>query len=324
MKVVVIGATGHVGTHLVPRLVEQGHRVVAVSRGTRDPYVPHPAWRDVERLRSDREAEEREGTFGRKIAALAPDVVIDMICFTAESCRHLVDALRGTVQHFLHTGTIWIHGPSVSVPTREEENIRPFGEYGLGKAAIREYLLREARLSGFPATLVHPGHIAGPGWIPLNPQGNFNAGVYSKLACGLPLPLPTLGMETVHHVAADDVAGLFLLAMAHRSVSVGEEFHAVSEAAVSLQGFAGTVASWFGREANLVLRAPDSEWTAGLSEIDVQKSWDHILRSPNASIGKARRLLDYHPRFTSLGILYEAVMWLADHGVIETEKGKHT
>ncbi|MCA9890882.1 MAG: NAD-dependent epimerase/dehydratase family protein, partial [Anaerolineae bacterium] len=33
MKVVVIGGTGHVGTYLVPRLVEAGHEVVCISRG---------------------------------------------------------------------------------------------------------------------------------------------------------------------------------------------------------------------------------------------------------------------------------------------------
>jgi uncharacterized protein YbjT (DUF2867 family) len=37
-RVVVIGATGHIGTYLVPRLVRAGHDVIALSRGTRD-YV---------------------------------------------------------------------------------------------------------------------------------------------------------------------------------------------------------------------------------------------------------------------------------------------
>ncbi|MFZ0215941.1 MAG: NAD-dependent epimerase/dehydratase family protein, partial [Candidatus Dormiibacterota bacterium] len=34
-RIVVIGATGHVGTYLVPRLVRAGHEVLALSRGTR-------------------------------------------------------------------------------------------------------------------------------------------------------------------------------------------------------------------------------------------------------------------------------------------------
>ena len=42
----------------------------------------------------DRDAEDAAGTFGERIAALDADVVIDMICFTAESAQQLVDALR--------------------------------------------------------------------------------------------------------------------------------------------------------------------------------------------------------------------------------------
>ena len=83
MRVVVIGGTGHVGTYLVPRLVETGHTVVIVSRGERKPYSPHGAWRAVQRVTLNRAAEEQAGTFGQKIRALKPDAVIDMICIAS-------------------------------------------------------------------------------------------------------------------------------------------------------------------------------------------------------------------------------------------------
>ncbi|WP_394337475.1 NAD-dependent epimerase/dehydratase family protein [Haladaptatus sp. R4] len=44
MRVTVIGATGHIGSYLVPRLVRAGHEVVAVSRGKRDPYQDDSVW----------------------------------------------------------------------------------------------------------------------------------------------------------------------------------------------------------------------------------------------------------------------------------------
>ena len=43
-RVVVIGATGHIGTYLVPRLVRGGHEVIAMSRGERDPYHASAQW----------------------------------------------------------------------------------------------------------------------------------------------------------------------------------------------------------------------------------------------------------------------------------------
>ena len=72
-----------------------------------------------------------------------------MICFNEDSARHLVDALRDQVQHFLHCGTIWVHGPSVEVPTTETQPRKPFGEYGILKAQIEAYLLDEAHRNGF-------------------------------------------------------------------------------------------------------------------------------------------------------------------------------
>ena len=47
MRVVIIGGTGHVGTYLVPRLVEAGHEVIRVTRGKHAPYRPDDAWQSV-------------------------------------------------------------------------------------------------------------------------------------------------------------------------------------------------------------------------------------------------------------------------------------
>jgi len=58
MRVVIIGGSGHVGTYLVPRLVEAGCTVINVSRGQNQPYQPHPAWQQVRQVTLDRSAAE--------------------------------------------------------------------------------------------------------------------------------------------------------------------------------------------------------------------------------------------------------------------------
>jgi nucleoside-diphosphate-sugar epimerase len=316
MRVVIIGGSGHVGTYLVPRLVAAGHEVIAVSRGQREPYMPHGAWRLVTQIELDRTSEEAAGTFGQRIYDLRPDVVIDMICFTLESARQLVEALRGQVQHFLHCGTIWVHGPSVQVPTTEEQPRRPFGEYGVQKAAIEAYLLAEARGGGVPATILHPGHIVGPGWPPLNPAGHFNPQVFARLARGEELALPNLGLETIHHVHADDVAQAFMQALASRSNAVGESFQVVSPAALTLRGYAEATAAWFGQPAQLRF-LPWEQWRATVSEQEAAATWDHIAHSPNCSIAKAQRMLNYQPRYSSLQAIDEALRWLIAQNVVD-------
>jgi nucleoside-diphosphate-sugar epimerase len=316
-SIVVIGATGHIGTYLVPRLVMAGHEVVAVSRGKAQPYQQSPVWNHVRTVSLDRAAEEAEGGFGSAIAALGADIVVDCICFTPASNKQLVEALAGKVSHFIHIGTIWTHGTSAVVPTLESAAKYPFGDYGVQKADIEADLLARARGENFPVTILHPGHIVGPGWAPLNPAGHFNPAVFSTIARNETLTLPNFGMESVHHVHADDIAQLVVRAIDNRNAALGEAFHAVSDAALTLRGYAEAMYRWFGHEPRLAF-APYAEWAAAQDADEAAATWEHIARSPNCSIAKGRRLLGYAPRYTSLEAVQESVSWLVAQGQVET------
>ena len=317
-KVVVIGATGHIGTYLVPRLAMAGHQVIAVSRGVARPYQANAVWSHVETLQIDRQAEEAKGNFGTTIANLNADIVIDLICFTRASSDQLADALEHNVSHLIHVGTIWTHGTAAVVPTPESAVKYPFGDYGVQKADIEADLLRRAHRRNFPVSIVHPGHIVGPGWAPLNPAGHFNPAVFSAIAANQTLSLPNFGLETVHHVHADDVAQVILGAMDNHAASMGESFHAVSSGALSLRGYAEAMYRWFGHEPNLDF-APFAQWAADQNPDEAHATREHIARSPNCSIEKGRRLLGYAPRYTSLEAVQEAVTWLISDGQVTTQ-----
>ncbi len=314
-KVVVIGGSGHVGTYLVPRLVEAGHDVTNVSRGERQPYTANRLWSAVETVTADRTSEEMAGTFGARIAALDADVVIDMISFTLPSTQQLVEALRGRAEHFLSCGTIWVYGHNRAVPATESDPLNAFGDYGIGKMQIETWLLAEARRTGLPATVFRPGHIVGPGWAPLNPAGHFNVDVFSQIARGDELTLPNFGLETVHHVHADDVAQMVMRAIDNRNAAVGEAFNTVSAQALNLRGYAEAMFRWFGHEPKLRFE-PYETWAKSQPPDDARATWEHISRSPAHSIEKARRLLGYEPRYSSLAAVEEAVTALIAAGKV--------
>ena len=314
MRVVVIGGTGHVGSYLVPRLLQAGHEVVVVSRGLRAPYSDGPLWNKVEWVTVERAGAEKAGTFGVMIRDLQPQVVFDMLCYHLDSVRQLVEALDGQVVRFLHCGTVWVHGYPVEVPMQESAPRRPICTYGANKVAVEEYLLGLAKAGRFPATVIHPGHIVGEGWIPLNPQGNFNPAVYEALAHGDEVTLPHLGLETLHHVHADDVAQLFELAFDQWSRAVGESFFAVSPAALTFRGFAESVADWFEKSANLRF-LPLEAWTKTMSPQDADAAYGHLSHGTNCSPQKAMARLGYAPR-SSLVAVRESVDWLIAHGKI--------
>jgi nucleoside-diphosphate-sugar epimerase len=291
-------------------LDQAGHQVIGVSRGKRQPYRSHAAFARAEHVSLDRTGDQ--GAFAAAIAALKGDIVIDLICLELESATALAEALRGSISHLLVCGTIWIHGPSTTVPTTEEANRQPFGSYGIQKLAITEYLERETRAGRIPATLVHPGHIVGPGWRPLNPAGHFNVDVFRRIAAGETICLPNFGMETVHHVHAEDIASLFMAAIDNWGPSLGQSFHAGSPAALTLRGYAESMFAWHGHEPNIKY-LPWEDWRKTVSEEDAATTWNHISHSPNCSIEKARRLLGFTPRYSSLAAVEESVLWLRKH-----------
>jgi nucleoside-diphosphate-sugar epimerase len=260
-------------------------------------------------VKIDRSAEESSGTFGERIAGLRPDVVIDLICFTIESAQHLVQALQKRDTLLLHCGTIWVHGHSTIVPTVESQTREPFGDYGIKKAAIEKWLLDAVSKQEIRAAILHPGHIVGPGWAPLNPAGHFDPAVFTQLAKGEQLSLPNLGMETVHHVHADDVAQAFELAVTNADRAIGESFHVCSPAAMTLRVYAEAVAAHFGQRAQLAF-LPWDKWRETVTDAQANATWDHIAHSPNCSIAKARERLSYAPQYTSLHAVVEAINFL--------------
>jgi nucleoside-diphosphate-sugar epimerase len=311
-RVVVVGATGHIGTYLVPRLVDAGHEVVAISRGLRGPYQASSQWQAVTQVTVDRDAEDSAGTFGDRIAALRPDVVIDLICFTAASAQQLVDALRPARPLLVHCGTIWVHGPALRVPVTEDEPRTAYGEYGTGKAEIEALLLAETQAGGVPSAVLHPGHISGPGWPVITPAGNLDPSTWTALATGEPLALPDHGLGVLHHVHADDVAQAFERALS-RPAAIGASFHVVAEQSMTLRGLATGAAAWFGREPVLDFVEWD-EFTRRAGPGNAEATREHTFRSITASIARAREVLGYAPRYSSLDALREALAWLVANG----------
>ena len=317
MKAVVIGATGHTGTYLVPRLVEAGYQVTAVSRGLSEPYTLTGSWREAERVVLDRTEEEKAGTFGKKIAAMNPDIVVDLISYSVESTKSTVAALQNTnLSHYLFASSIWEHGAAAVTPADEYMPRHPIDDYGRDKVASVSFLHEEFLRSGFPYTAVMPGHITGPGWNCINPTGNFDPDIFGKIGRGEKIYIPHFGMECVHHVHADDVAQVFYRAITHRREALDQDFLAVAPRALTLRGFAEAMYTWFGKQPNIEY-LPWEEWkkTAG-SQAFINSTYSHLTHSDNYSCDKARRILGYEPRYTILQAVQECVRSMLERGVI--------
>ena len=315
MRILIIGGTGHIGSYLTPRMVLAGHDVTVVARNPQPQYTdPRLAWPEVSWVVADRAVEEQDDTWAQRMRGIETDVVIDLICYTPEQNRVMMDAFDGRVRHFLHCGTIWAYGPSARTPYRECYARKPITDYGLEKARIEAELLERFRQSRFPATICHPGHISGRRWLPIDPQGTRNGvDVYLRLAQGKTVHLPEFGRETIHHVHGDDVAQMFQRAIENREAALGESFSTVAPYAMSLVGCCEFVASLFGREPCIEF-VPMSNLASILGKAAAAATETHVEHSPCSSIEKAQRLLGYAPRYTTEQIYTECIEYLLESG----------
>ncbi|SIQ92746.1 NAD-dependent epimerase/dehydratase family protein [Halanaerobium kushneri] len=319
MKTIVIGGSGHIGSYLIPDLVKAGHQVINISRGKSDPYVEDKAWDKVEQVFMDR---DQEDDFAAEIAAMDADIVVDLINFHLEETKEMVEALKGTnLSHYLFCSSIWAHGRT-ELLAADPNTVKKeaLDNYGLNKFHSEQYLKEEYRRNDFPATIIMPGQISGPGWLIISPFGNIDPEVFEKIARGEKIHLPNFGMETLHHVHAADVAQMFFKAITHRNQALGESFHAVAEDSFTLYGYAKAMYEFFGQEADIDFL----DWGKWCDYIDdeeqTEQSYYHLARSGFFSIENAKQLIDYQPQYSTRETVEISIKSYLERDVINIEK----
>ena len=91
MRVIVIGAAGHIGTYLIPMLVDNGYETTAITRTMSQPYEDAPAWHKAERVLLDR---ENDPDFILKLKEMKPDIIVDLVNFRIADTKKIVEGLE--------------------------------------------------------------------------------------------------------------------------------------------------------------------------------------------------------------------------------------
>lgn len=170
MKILITGANGFIGGHLVPSLLAAGHQLVGTVRDASEP-APVCGIETVIAPLDDANAWTRVVTSARPdavvhLAAVAnvthgdPTELYRMNVVGTEHLLKAVDGL-GTAPSVLLLSTAAVYGNQERVVFDEQAPLRPANHYGLSKLAME---LMAHHFSGrFPIRIVRPFNVIGRG-----------------------------------------------------------------------------------------------------------------------------------------------------------------
>lgn len=317
MQVLVTGADGFIGSHLVEALVRQGHEVRAFvlynsfgTRGWLDAVTP-----DVSDKFEVFAGDIRDPN-GVRAAMKGCDVVLHLaaliaIPYSYHSPDSYVDTnVKGTlnvvqaardlgVVRVVHTSTSEVYGTARFVPITEEHPLHAQSPYAASKIGADHIAMSFHASFGTPVTVLRPFNTYGPrqsarAVIPT---------IITQLAAGKQsISLGSLHPTRDFSFVSDTVNGF--IAAASADGIIGEVINVGSGFEISIENTARTIASIMGVELEIV--SDDQRLRPEKSE--VERLW--------AETEKAKRLMNWSPMFGGLdGFqhgLKETIAWFQE------------
>jgi UDP-glucose 4-epimerase len=195
MKAVVCGGAGFIGSHLVDRLVGEGHQVTVVDDLSHGRYVPNVSQLAKLRLTDPDLAEVVRSVSPEVVFHLAAQIDVGVSVtnpmLDAESnvlgTLAVLEAARWAgARKVVYASSVAVYGPPAALPVREDAPTNPRSPYGVSKLAGELYLRRYHDLYGLQTTALVLTNSYGPRQ---NPHGE--AGVVAIFTDAMVAGRPT-------------------------------------------------------------------------------------------------------------------------------------
>ncbi len=323
MRALITGATGFLGGDLACRLLADGMqaRVLARSARAAEPLVQrgaelvigdvanagavHEAMRDVEIVYH----------FAGRL--FVPGVPEDEYRRThVEGTRAmLAEACKQGVARFVHCSTTGVLGVTGAQPSGETATFRPTNAYEATKLEA-ELLVRGAMLHGFPAAIVRPGLVYGPGDLHL-------VGFFRSIQRRQFRPIGR-GSVWLHPIYIDDMTEATVRCGTDPR-AIGECFHIAGRRPATLAELANTIADALGvvqprgfipMPAALVVAAVGDALPTSMRHAAplTRSRLDFLTHSRIYDVSKARQLLSFDAATPLAEGIARTAHWYREHG----------
>ena len=303
MRVIVFGGTGWLGHNIVLQLLEAGHDVTICCRGQKKAFADEVA--KVKTVYADKHDEAAV----RELFRTPYDAVIDSVP-TLEAIAN-IHKYAVNLSRYIHCSSTGGYAPLPFIPCDETAPYCGFNKKGwLGKVENDKEVMRLFHSEGFPATVIRPTYITGPGLLPMDNLGGRRKDYIADILAEKVLDVPDNGLALLQPVQVRDLASAFSLALAAPR-SIGQIYNISLSHALTLVRYHEITAAAFGKKANLNFMSVDAmlkKYEGSISEMGLRFLASHMC----FSIEKAVRDLGYKPRFTPEEAVVETARWAAE------------
>lgn len=299
-SVIIFGGTGWLGHTVAVQLAAAGADVTIASRGKKNTFTDRVDHFDTVTIDKN-DAEAMKELF----ACRQWDAVIDTVP-TLKSIESIANYARG-MEHYVHCSSTGGYAPLPFVPCDETAPYIGFDNSSgwRHKAIVDSDVMMRFNTVGFPATVIRPCYITGPGMLPLDNLGGRRREFIPDIINGVELPLPDDGQALLQPIHIEDLAASFVLALTHPH-SKGQIYNITLDHAIPLNRYINLNAEALGCTAK-IRHTPLAQLLEEYPQdpIGMRFLATHMCFT-NA---KARRELDYVPRHTPEEAIRQTARW---------------
>ena len=227
MKVVVTGGAGFIGSHLVDRLVEDGHHVVVIDHYAEDRQRFENAAVTVYKIGiGDAEVNEvfaKEQPDAVFHLAAQISVTVSVADPVSDAQTNIIDALRllqvaktsGVKRIVFSSSGGGIYAGYPVIPTPLVFDASPTSPYGIAKMLFEDYLA----ISGIPFVALRLANVYGPRQMPDGEAGVI-AIMCDRLISGKPMTIFGDGSATRDYLYVGDVVNAFMRALVSEATGI--------------------------------------------------------------------------------------------------------
>lgn len=306
-KILVMGATGEIGSRVAKGCVEMGHKVVGVSRGVNKRHRVNLD--GIKFIYGDKGNEE----FLETLQVENCDVVIDTVSSLEDvklAHRHFNDK----IEHYFICSSTGTFVPLRYLPADEDHPWREKTAVNFYPQCERDmFALKLYQEDGFPVTIFRPTNIIGAGRVPLELWGGRDKRYFQFLKEGKPIEIPGDGTTLVQSGCNDDLATAFVKGVGKGKEINGEIFIISCRKAITLNRYLQTAREIL-KSSSPVEYLSIREILSRRPEVFPGGLW-FLAEHMCFDISKAVDCLGYSPEYTAEEGLEIALKWCIDEGM---------